>query len=1048
MNRFFSSKTRIAFSLLLMGASALLALPVRAQDTAVTVPTLGAPSQSMASVGIDTLFTADYSNFSFQGGISVCIFRIDQDFSVPGDLSNGEGSSNGVVSATYKFTTAGSYDVYFACNYNTSAGMDSINGSHRVVTVSASESSTSGPVDNATDTTPPTVGALSPLTATVGISRTFTASYSDAGVGVGECWLNYQTGSVPMTLTGGGASGNASGVVLFSAAGTYPMNITCKDLAGNQNEPVSAMVVVSAATSGGGADVTAPIVYSAVLTGVATVNRPISIRAAYTDAVGVAVCSLYVDGVIIDTAALTGSLMTSGTASSTYTFTTSGSHSVGFVCRDAALNSTIGAGVYVTVAAASTGGTTDVTAPGINSPGPTSAIVNRPISIYTTYSDAVGVTACYLYVDGVSTGAMSLVGSLMTSGTASSTHTFTTAGAHTIRVDCTDAALNRGVSPGMTVTVSAASTADVTSPIVSGVVLVSPIVNRPISLSASFTDAVGVTACYLYVDGISQGLTSRSGAATSGTASSTYTFTTTGSHTARIECVDAMTNRGAGALTALAVGATPTADVTAPVMGTVTPSTAVTNSAITFSSSFTDNSSGVTACYLYVDGVSQGATSRTGSGTSGTATQSYLFTTTGSHTARIECVDASGNRGASTERTVTVTVGTSTGDTTTPVVGGISPTIATMNASVTLTASFTDNLTGVAACYLYIDNVSVGLASRTGAATNGTAYQAHVFTSVGAHTARIECVDVAGNRGIGSNNTITVYSSSSQLPTQVTTQPPVPSDPSAPIVSTVYPTLVGVGAATSYAVTTRSNNGGVNGCSFYVNDVYAGAMGLSGSSSAGAANFLKTFDVPGTYRIHVQCVDQAGHRGVGQTSVLTVSTDPTATSPVAPPVGPATDPGVMPAQGTLIKLLCQDGASVDDPCKAVYYYGRDGKRHAFPHERVFFTWYSDFSTLVEVNSNIISSIPLGANVTYRPGIRMLKFRTVPQVFVVTRGGILRWIATEELATAFYGPNWNQNVHDLPDSYYSNYQFGADIRNTSDFSPSREIAETSSIDQNW
>ncbi len=1047
MNRIFSSKTRTAFSLLLVAASALLALTVRAQDTSSVSPTLGTPSQSTASVGSDTLFTADYNNFTSAGGISICMFNIDQDFAVPGELSNGQGSSNGVVSATYRFTTAGSHDVYFVCNYNTPAGMDSIIGAHRIVTVSASGLNTPG-VDSSPDTIAPTVGAVTPLTATVGTSRAFTASYSDAGVGVSECWLTYQTGSVPMSLTGTGASGSATGMLLFSVAGTYPMNVTCKDLMGNQNQPVSAMVVVSAATSGGNTDVTGPAISSPGVGGTATVNRPISIQASYTDAVGVTACFLYVDEVNVGGATLVGSAMTSGTASSTYTFTTSGAHSVRFICRDAALNSTIGAGLSVTVAAAPASGTTDVTAPGVNSPGPTGAIVNRPISLYTTYSDAVGVTACYLYVDGTNTGTMSLVGSLMTSGTASSTYTFTTTGAHTIRVECTDAALNRGTSLGMTVTVGTASTADVTAPVVGGVVAVSPIVNVPISLIASFTDAVGVTNCYLYVDGISNGLTSRSGTATSGTASSTYTFTTTGAHTARIECVDAATNRGVGSLTALAVTAAPTSDITAPALGTVTPSTAVTNSATTFSSSFTDNSSGVTACYLYIDGVSQGATSRSGSGTNGTASQSYLFTTTGSHTVRIECEDASRNRGVSSERTVTVTAGTSTGDSTAPVIGGITPTMATINTSVTLTATFTDNSTGVATCYLYIDNSNLGYASRTGAATNGTAYQAYVFTSLGAHTARIECVDVAGNRGIGSNNTITVYSSTSQLPTQVTTQPVVPSDSSAPVVSTVYPTLVGVGAATSYAVTTRSNNGGVNGCSFYVNDVYAGAMGLSGSASAGAANFLKTFDVPGTYRIHVECVDLAGHRGVGQTNVLTVSTDPTAMSPTIPLTGPATDPGVMPPQGTLIKLVCQDGAAVDDPCKAVYYYGRDGKRHAFPHERVFFTWYTDFSTLVEVNSNIMSSIPLGSNVTYRPGIRMLKFRTVPQVFVVTRGGILRWIATEELAASFYGPNWNQNVHDLPDSYYSNYQFGADIRSTSDFSPSREIAETNSIDQNW
>jgi len=64
--------------------------------------------------------------------------------------------------------------------------------------------------------------------------------------------------------------------------------------------------------------------------------------------------------------------------------------------------------------------------------------------------------------------------------------------------------------------------------------------------------------------------------------------------------------------------------------------------------------------------------------------------------------------------------------------------------------------------------------------------------------------------------------------------------------------------------------------------------------------------------------------------------------------------------GDLIKLTCATGADVNDPCRAVYYLGADGKRYVFPNEKTFSTWYSDFSGVQEVsvyNENWYPKIP-------------------------------------------------------------------------------------------
>src|SRR3989338_9026877 len=101
--------------------------------------------------------------------------------------------------------------------------------------------------------------------------------------------------------------------------------------------------------------------------------------------------------------------------------------------------------------------------------------------------------------------------------------------------------------------------------------------------------------------------------------------------------------------------------------------------------------------------------------------------------------------------------------------------------------------------------------------------------------------------------------------------------------------------------------------------------------------------------------------------------------------------------GDLIKLQCATGAEVNDPCKAVYYLGADGKRYVFPNEKTYKTWYSSFSGVMVVSSTEMSSYPIGGNVTYRPGVKLVKIQTDPKVYAVDQNGTLRWVKTAEAA---------------------------------------------------
>lgn len=129
---------------------------------------------------------------------------------------------------------------------------------------------------------------------------------------------------------------------------------------------------------------------------------------------------------------------------------------------------------------------------------------------------------------------------------------------------------------------------------------------------------------------------------------------------------------------------------------------------------------------------------------------------------------------------------------------------------------------------------------------------------------------------------------------------------------------------------------------------------------------------------------------------------------------------------------------------AVYYLGSDGKRYVFPDEKTFKTWYANFSSVITITDAELAALPIGGNVTYRPGVKMIKITTDPKVYAVDAHGNLRWIQTEAAAAALYGPNWNQMVQDVPDPFFVNYTIGAPIASAGDFNKDAVTAAASSI----
>ena len=111
-----------------------------------------------------------------------------------------------------------------------------------------------------------------------------------------------------------------------------------------------------------------------------------------------------------------------------------------------------------------------------------------------------------------------------------------------------------------------------------------------------------------------------------------------------------------------------------------------------------------------------------------------------------------------------------------------------------------------------------------------------------------------------------------------------------------------------------------------------------------------------------------------------------------------------------------------DQNSSVYYYDFDGKRDVFPDEQTYFSWYKDFFDIHTISSEDLSTIPLGSNITIRPGTKLVKIKTDPKVYAVDMNCFLVHIPDEEIAVSLYGNNWAKKVVDVLDSFFMNYSF--------------------------
>lgn len=128
----------------------------------------------------------------------------------------------------------------------------------------------------------------------------------------------------------------------------------------------------------------------------------------------------------------------------------------------------------------------------------------------------------------------------------------------------------------------------------------------------------------------------------------------------------------------------------------------------------------------------------------------------------------------------------------------------------------------------------------------------------------------------------------------------------------------------------------------------------------------------------------------------------------------------------------------------LYFLNTNGKRYVFPSDKIYFSWYPDFSNVKTISGTDLAMISLGGNVRYRPGVRMIKLQSAPAVYVILRGGTLRALPHESVARALYGQNWNQFIDDLPDAFWTHYKLSTSLVSENEYSPLLQTNTTPSI----
>lgn len=398
-------------------------------------------------------------------------------------------------------------------------------------------------------------------------------------------------------------------------------------------------------------------------------------------------------------------------------------------------------------------------------------------------------------------------------------------------------------------------------------------------------------------------------------------------------------------------------------------------------------------------------------------------------------------------------------DFTYPTVGSVTPTTATSGIARTMSATYSDNL-GVTSCAFFTSTADADtqtpITLGTTGGTSGTASVSVTFPSSGPYSTHVDCTDTAGNTTSGATTTVTVSSNMAPNPPTLSQRDSSSTEPAMAVGFTDDDGNVLIGAST-----TDPDGNTIRieyewrplGITFSNVALFTGELFVSGESSFTGTGALTN----GSYHWQARATDSlgaasawVGFGGNDESAADFIISIPAATLPPAP--GPEPAPAPTPTMSPLptgifahdLIKIADDGNPNTFVDTAVYYVGTNGRRYVFPNDKAYFSWYSNFASVKTITSANLAAIPLGGTITYRPGVKMIKLQSSPTVYVVAAGRTLRAVPSEVIALALYGTNWNQQIDDINDAFWTNYIEGAPLAAATDFNPASVNATAGNI----
>jgi len=107
---------------------------------------------------------------------------------------------------------------------------------------------------------------------------------------------------------------------------------------------------------------------------------------------------------------------------------------------------------------------------------------------------------------------------------------------------------------------------------------------------------------------------------------------------------------------------------------------------------------------------------------------------------------------------------------------------------------------------------------------------------------------------------------------------------------------------------------------------------------------------------------------------------------------------------------------------AVYFLDTDGFRHVFASSTIFFSWYTDFTDVQVVSTDLIATYKIGSRVRMAPG-SLIKIQSDAKVYAIDENGSKHHIDSEATAIRLFGEDWATKVVDIDPTQYTDYPDG-------------------------